>query len=193
MIRLRWLTSPSTLRARIFWSLVPIFLVLFGLVGIVNVREHLALAEEQFKKRGYEIATNLAYVGELGVLADDAELLEPSIRSVSRDPDVAFVFIYDASGRLVAKGGNTSEADPLSETSRARFGAERQAFSSGDAVRERIIEFYAPIFSEAVGTPDALLLGLGQDARSAETARSALGWVRVGLSLAPIRRQAAAV
>ncbi len=82
MTRLRWLTSPSTLRARIFRSLVPIFLALFALVGVANVQLHRSLAEEQFRKRGIDIATNLAYSSELGVLAEDSELLESSIRGV---------------------------------------------------------------------------------------------------------------
>ena len=55
----RWLTSPTTFRARIFWSLAPIFLVLFALVAIANVQLHRSLAEGQFRQRGVEIATNL--------------------------------------------------------------------------------------------------------------------------------------
>ena len=146
----RWITSPSTFRARIFWSLTPIFLVLLALVGGANMQLHRNLAEEQFRKRGVDIASNLAYSSELGVLAENSGLLETSIRSVVGDPDVAYILVYDAAGKLLAEGGDADRTGQPAEADRERLAEEGRAFSSGAIVRRRFLEFYAPIVSADV-------------------------------------------
>jgi hypothetical protein len=50
----------KTFRARVFWSFIPIILVLFGLVTAVTVRQQTTLIEEEFLKRGREMAMSLA-------------------------------------------------------------------------------------------------------------------------------------
>jgi signal transduction histidine kinase/DNA-binding response OmpR family regulator len=189
--RLRWFTNPANLRTRIFWTLAPIFLLLFALVGIANVHQHRSLAEEQFGKRGAEIATNLAYISELGVLAEDEELLELPIRSVIRDPDISFVSIYDVHGKRVAERDNGIEAPLLTDQGKARLLGARVPFSPGDIVSGQSIEFFAPIFSESVGTPDEMLLGFAQEPEAAAQGPEVVGYVRVGVSLAPIERNTA--
>ena len=192
--RLGWLTSRSSLGARIFWYLAPIFLVLFALVGVANVQLQRNLAEEQFRKRGVEIATNLAYSSELGVLAASDELLESSLRSVVGDPDVAFILVYDAAGTLLAEGGLRGEdrraPAALPDAERARLEAEGRAFWS-EVATGHFVEFYAPILSEAASSPDELLLGLAPGPGAEEDAT--VGFVRVGLSLAAVERNTAAL
>src|SRR5262245_32261888 len=100
-----WAKGLSTFRARIFWSVIPIVLVLFALVGAINLRQHRWLVEEQFMKRGQVTASNLAYSSQLGVFAEDKQLLASSIRGVVGDPDVAYVYVYGETGKVLAKGG----------------------------------------------------------------------------------------
>ena len=54
MIRLIWSKGVSTFWARIFWSIIPIILTLFIVLGVINIREHKKLAHDQFMKRGHE-------------------------------------------------------------------------------------------------------------------------------------------
>src|SRR5688572_25203453 len=69
MMGFRGAKGLSTFRARSFWSVIPIILVLFALVGVINLREHKQLVEGQFMKRGHVTANNLAYSSQLGVFA----------------------------------------------------------------------------------------------------------------------------
>src|SRR5512137_2983588 len=80
-----------TFRARIFWSVVPIVLALLIFHGVMDLREHRRLFTDDFMRRGRAMAGNLAYSGELGVFAEDRQLLESSMRGVAGDPDVAYV------------------------------------------------------------------------------------------------------
>jgi uncharacterized membrane protein affecting hemolysin expression len=121
MIRFSWTKGLSTFRARIFWSVIPIILILFALVAAFNLRQHTRLVEEQFRKRGQVVASNLAYSSQLGVFAEDKQLLASSIRGVVGDPDVAYVYIYGEDGKILAKGGRqVSELMGLRKPSSSR-------------------------------------------------------------------------
>jgi hypothetical protein len=105
-----WLKYVSTLRARIFWSVIPIVLSLFLLLGGISLWWQKGLAEEEFMKRGQAMAASLAHSSELGVLAEDGRLLDSAMRGVVGDPDVAYVFIYRKDGKILIKGGTQVSA-----------------------------------------------------------------------------------
>ncbi len=165
-----WLKAFSTFRARIFWSVIPIVLSLFLLLGGISLWWQKGLAEVEFKKRGQALAANLAHSSELGVLAEDGRLLDSAMRGVVGDPDVAYVFIYREDGKILIKGGTQVSAF----TGRS---AEEKA--------RRFVEFSAPILSEPVKTAEELLIGpLGQGPGQAQAGRQrTIGTVRIGLSL----------
>jgi len=154
-----WLKQPSTFRARIFWSVIPIIVLLVVIHGIMMVWEHRRLVTEEFIKRGQAMTRNLAQSSELAVFAEDEKLLESSIRGVAGDPDVAYVSIYGEDGRLLARGGRgiSGSAESflqLSAQEKARFVPGIQASSKRLAdERGEFIEFFAPIFSQGGGTP----------------------------------------
>ena len=165
-----WLKEFSTFRARIFWSVIPIVLSLFLLLGGISLWWQKGLAEEEFMKRGQAMAENLAHSSELGVLAEDGRLLDSAMRGVVGDPDVAYVFIYREDGKILIKGGTQVSAF----TGR-----------SSEEKARRFVEFSAPILSEPVKTPEELLIGpLGMGPGQAHAGRQrTIGTVRIGLSL----------
>ena len=71
--------GPKTFRWRVFWSLIPIFLLLFGVVAVISSQQHQQLIEEEFVKRGKEMVTSLAKRAELGALAESDSLLEAAM------------------------------------------------------------------------------------------------------------------
>jgi signal transduction histidine kinase/HAMP domain-containing protein len=189
--RRAWLPRPSTLGGRIFWSVMPIILVLWVVVGVWNIYDHRQLATTEFLKRGQAMAGNLAYSSELGVFTEDQQLLEASLRGVTGDPDVAYVAIYGEDGRMLTRGGDDElrvegVSDALVENEQARLAQERHPFSKrvvgpgGD-----FIEFLAPILSEQARMPDELLIGsLGDTRGQGEGSdQRMIGAVRLGLSL----------
>jgi signal transduction histidine kinase/CheY-like chemotaxis protein/HAMP domain-containing protein len=191
MIGLRWTKGLSTFRARIFWSVIPIIFVLFVLVGAINLRQHKGLVEEQFNKRGQVVASNLAYSSQLGVFAEDKQLLASSIRGVVGDPDVAYVYIYGEDGKILAKGGRqVSElvelGEELAAEEKAHLSPEREPLSKSVTVAgQRFVEFFAPILSEEGKMPDELLIGpLTKGPDQVQLGRQRIiGTVRLGLSL----------
>src|SRR5206468_6241674 len=150
----RWF-SFATFRARIFWSVVPIVLALLMFHGVMDLREHRRLFTEGFMRRGQSMAGNLAHSGELGVFAEDRQLLESSMRGVVGDPDIAYVVIYGEDGKILAeRGGQDSPERPqtaeLSAEEKARLLIERRALSrTVETPRGHLVEFVAPILTEA--------------------------------------------
>jgi signal transduction histidine kinase/CheY-like chemotaxis protein/HAMP domain-containing protein len=191
MMGFSWTKGPSTFRARIFWSVIPIIFVLFVLVGAINLRQHKRLVEEQFGKRGQVVASNLAYSSQLGVFAEDKQLLASSIRGVVGDPDVAYVYIYGEDGKILAKGGRqVSEIMELDEElaaeEKAHLSPDREPFSKSVTVAgKRFVEVFAPILSEEGKTPDEILIGpLTKGPDQVQLGRQRMiGTVRLGLSL----------
>jgi signal transduction histidine kinase/CheY-like chemotaxis protein len=195
-----WLTPPSTFRARIFWSLIPIILSLFILLGIIDLYQNKRMAEDEFLKRGRAMAVNLAYSGELGVFAEDKQLLESSVRSIIGDADVAYVFIHGDQWKILANGGRLMRnlKDLRSELSAhdIELISGLQPFSKSAAVGgQQFVEFFAPILSQAVGFPEDLLLGsprVDQIASSQGRTR-VIGAVRLGLSFDTVNDHMAAL
>ena len=183
--------GPKTFRARVFWSFIPIILVLFGLVAVFTVQRQTRLIEEEFLKRGREMATSLAHASELGALAEDEQLLEFPLRGVASQADVSYVLIYSEAGEVVARGGAQVEAATLDLS-----GSEGERLCESREVITRDVtaggkqwkEFIAPIVSEAVSTPDEELLGTLVERR-----KGVVGLVRIGFSLDALKANVVAL
>ena len=91
--------------ARIFWSVIPAFVLFVVIQGWLNVREQPRLVTAEFVKRGEAIVSHLASSTELGVFAEDTQLLASAIRGVAKDSDVAYVLIRGEEGKRLAEGG----------------------------------------------------------------------------------------
>lgn len=185
LLRKTFARDHTTLGGRIFWSVIPIVFLLWATVGAISIYKHHDLLSQEFMKRAEAMAQNLAYSSELGVFAEDAQLLEASLRGVFRDPDFGYVMIYGDHGKLLAakskSGGPTLQSSgKMSEDQWQRLenatnptGMERRDFA-GD-----YIEILAPIVSEERRTSDELLIGSLTPAPEVKT----IGAVRLGLSL----------
>lgn len=184
-----WLKGPSTLRARIYWSILPFVLVLWLIHGVLDLRAHMQLVEGEFIKRGQTMSSNLAQGIELGVFAEDTQLLEASVRGVVGDPDVAYVVIYAEDGKILTRGGRqagevTELGWQFSQQEMARLSPSGEPFSERVANGgKRFIEFVSPVLSEEMKTADDLLIGFtdgtGDQARPRQRT---IGVVKLGLS-----------
>jgi signal transduction histidine kinase len=192
MMRTR-LRGFSTFRARIFWSIIPIVVALLIFHGIMDLREHRRLFTDEFMRRGQAMAGNLAYSGELGVFAEDRQLLESSMRGVTGDPDVAYVVVYAEDGKVLAAGPGQDGAlpvrnGPLSDQERQRLLQERRPLvKTMEGPGGHLVEFLAPIMTEAAKSPDELVLGSTGPGPAVE--KRAIGVVRLGLSLRSIEQR----
>ena len=163
--------------ARIFWSVVPAFVLFLVIQGWVNVREQRRLVTAEFVKRGEAIVAHVASSSELAVFAEDAQLLGSSIRGAAKDPDVAYVLIRGEDGKRLADGGRQATALTTADPGRVERPRSRTVTRGG----EQMVEFLAPIVSDARKTADEFLIERTSATPSA-TARI-IGDVTVGLSL----------
>jgi len=163
--------------ARIFWSVIPAFVLFVVIQGWLNVREQRRLVTAEFVKRGEAIVSHLASSTELGVFAEDTQLLASAIRGVAKDSDVAYVLIRGEEGKRLAEGGRQVAAiGEIAGTARVDRAESRTVKRAG----EQIVEFVAPIVSDAKKTADEFLIE--QAVSQSATART-IGDVTVGLSL----------
>jgi signal transduction histidine kinase len=170
---------------RIFWYVVPAFVLFVVVQGWVTVREQRRLVTAEFMKRGEAIVTHLASSSELAVFAEDTQGLASSIRSVTRNPDVAYVVIHGDHGLRLAEGGRqvaaVTQASTMSPVDRLQ---SRRVERGG----ERMLEFVAPIASDAKKTAEELLI---PSALRPGATTPIIGNVVVGLSLEGVDRHVA--
>lgn len=187
----------SSFRSRIFWSLVPIFCVLFVLLGLVDLYQQRQLAEEEITKRARAMAENLAYSSRLAVLTEDRLLLEAALQSVTGAADFAYVWIYGErltpmvqAGEKISSG--VIDAD-LKEDHRNRLGQNAEVLFSIFAVgKERYVEYIAPIASTQSSLPYELQIATAdRKFIEGQTLSRTIGAVRLGLSLERVDGQLA--
>ena len=190
-----------TFRARVFWSLIPIILLLVILLGVIDFQQQRQLAEEEFTKRGDAMAANLANGSKLAVFTEDSQLLESSMRSVIGDADFAYVMIYGEEWKILAsaerEGTNVKRlVSELSDEQKDQILRQRQAsFKSIKGKKGRYIEFLVPILSKETNTSYRLQIGPIErgPGDTEQVQQETIGTVRLGLSLKGVDSHIAAL
>jgi len=188
----------TSFRARIFWSLVPIFFALFVLLGVVDLYQQGQLAEEEVAKRAQSMAENLAYSSRLAVLTEDKSLLNAALQSVTGVADFAYVSIYgerwtpliNAKRKQIESGLIESE---LTEEYRNKLSQSTESLiKTYTRGTERYVEFMAPITSIQSSLPYELQIASG-DQTIAESTKEpqTIGAVRLALSMTRVDAQRA--
>lgn len=179
-------------RTKVLLSIIPMILALCILFGGMSLYQHNRLLHREFAKQGKALAVNLAASGELGVFSEDERFLNASLRGVTGEEDVAYVFIYnDAGKRLIGGGRALSQPGPalindtLSDEIRARILTTRQPVDRTlkGVGTGSFLEFYAPILSTEVRLIEEQFFGMpGLAQGPGEDRIRVIGIARVGLS-----------
>ncbi|GEM_PF-516160 len=187
------LIRMTKFRTKVLWSIIPMILALCVLFGGMSLYQHNRLLHREFVKHGKALASNLAASGELGVFSEDERFLSASLRGITGEEDVAYVFIYnDAGTRLIGGGraltqpGPALTTDTLSDEIRTQILATRQPVSRTlkGVGGESFLEFYAPILSAEVRLIEEQFFGMpGPDRGPGENRTRIIGIARVGLSM----------
>ena len=180
-------------RTKVLLSIMPMILALCVLFGGMSLYQHNRLLHREFVKQGKALASNLAASGELGVFSEDERFLNASLRGITGEEDVAYVFIYnDAGKRLIGGGraltqpGSALTTEPLSDDIRTRILATHQPVSRTlkGTGSESFLEFYAPILSAEVRLIEEQFFGMPRSDRGlGENRTRVIGIARVGLSM----------
>jgi signal transduction histidine kinase len=183
-------------RARIFWSLIPIFCVLFVVLGLVDLYQQRQLAEEEVSKRAQTMAENLAYSSRLAVLTEDKWLLEAALQSVTGSADFSYVWIYGerwtplvhADAKNIPPNVIDSE---VSEDDRNKLRQNGETlFTSFARGKEKFVEYIAPIALSEPSLPYELQIETGErKTEDSQMQQRTIGAVRLGLSMARVDAQ----
>jgi signal transduction histidine kinase len=183
-----------TFRARVFWSLVPIFCVLLVFISLVDFYEQKRLAEDELRSRARSMAENLAYSVRLGVLTEDKWLLEAALQSVTGAADFGYVWIYGEKrapliqffGKLIDTKNTDAQLGEDQKTLIYRDGGtSSRSVSTGN---QSYVEHIVPIVSVQAAGPYELQIQAnnpsGLDA--GDKRQQVIGAVRLGLSLSRV-------
>ncbi len=178
-------------RARVFWSLIPIFFILLVLIGFVDLYQQKHLAEDEIKKRAKSMAENLAYSSRLAVLTEDKWLLAAALQSVTGAADFAYVWIYGEKwSPLIHAAGQSVDLRQLTPTMETK--QKERLINRGESWMNGIsggntnyVEYTAPIVSSQSNLPHELQIESVQPSPSArgQERQKIIGAVRLGLSM----------
>jgi signal transduction histidine kinase/DNA-binding response OmpR family regulator/HPt (histidine-containing phosphotransfer) domain-containing protein len=157
-------------------------------VGSYVMRQSMTHDFEQLIRHGRSMAAMAAYNSEYGIYTEDQDSLLQIVESLAADPDVAYVRVTDASGRVLAEKVLGPRVQVPAELHRS--GAEEpdgvlaeEFFDAGTG--EEYIDFLAPVASVADGDNDDLLSGIDAPAEEGRV----VGHVQVGISQRTLRQQ----
>jgi signal transduction histidine kinase len=181
----------TTFRRRIFWSLIPNFCALFGLLGVVDLYQQKRVAEEEISARAKSMAENLAHSSRLAVLTEDKWLLDATLQSVTGAADFAYVWIYGEKWKpLVHAPGRLTHIErlkpELDDNQKARISQKAgNVFNSVTAGNESYFEYIVPITSTQSTVPYELQIeSRGENRLDVSQIRErTIGAVRLGLSM----------
>ncbi len=179
-------------RTKVLLSIIPMILGLCILFGGMSLYQHNRLLHREFVKQGKALASNLAASSELGVFSEDERILNGSLRGMTGEEDVAYVFIYSDTGKRLIGGGRAlaqpdlaTTIEVLSDEIRTQILTTRQSVDrTFKNIRgESFLEFYAPILSDEVRLVEEQLFGIPGFARSpGEDRTRVIGVAKIGLS-----------
>ncbi|MEX2213906.1 MAG: response regulator [Phycisphaeraceae bacterium] len=186
---LRIFKPPSTFLARIFWSIIPTFLILFMVIGVISLRQQSQVAREGFIKRGQTMALSIARNAELAVFTESDVMLAGAARNATSDPEVAYVHLYREDGNCLVQGGAKAEIaggmKPLkvSDEDRRQLTVQREPVIFEEAGDNQFIEFIVPVLAKIEQPPDDLIAGpLNRPAGGTATGERVIGFIRLGMT-----------
>ena len=199
MIRTWNMAWVSSLRARIFWWLIPIICVLFILLGLADLDQQKRIAHEEIRARAKSMAENLAYSSRLAVFTEDRWLLEAALQGITGSADFAYVWIYgenfrplihSAGRRVDLKHFNPALDNNLRDHLSRQGEPQIYSLSSGT---EKYLEYVVPITTVQSTVPYEQQIESRNltETEASKTRERTIGAVRLGLSLSRIDAQIA--
>ncbi len=171
---------PARFRAKVIGSLLAVTVVSALAGSGMYVIRHRRLVASDFSDRGRFLASGLADRAVLGLLSGNTELLDAPLRDVLSQRDVAYAALYDETGteliRRVRKG--TCRPRELSQDVLDKVRSESVMEVAGGDCHD----FLLAVVSSG---RDGEMLAFGGTGPSKP---KLLGWVRVGISSASLRR-----
>ena len=161
-----------------------LFIVMGAILGAILMTSLKRPFEDQLKKRGLAVATNIASVSVFSVSTEDNSMLVPMIRRVARESDIAYVIVLNNEGKVIVhtdeKEIGKTLTDPLTEQA---LRVNKPTMFPYVRNSENFYDVVAPSTLKLSQN-----LSLGEEEEASEKG-SKVGVVRLGLSLKNIEKE----
>jgi methyl-accepting chemotaxis protein len=178
----RYRNRHTTLAAK--FNALTIGLILLAAAGVFlrQTAHERAAAGDALREHGISLAQMLAQASEYGIYTQDEAALQPLVAGPFVDPSVAYVAVLAADQRLLcARTGALTPRPPPLGGNGIPPGTREVSVTELEVDGIPCMEIVVPV---RPGAPGALVLGEGS---ASGEAPAPLGYVRLGLSLQPLR------
>jgi len=163
------------IRMSLRWKLSLLITALVGLavvlVGVFLLRQQQQSLTAEMTKRGLTIAKNLAASAKAPLITNDELTLLVMVKDAMRDPDVAYVIVADADGKVLAQSDASPIEGPINRPADLLAPRDDVLVQTYRTAGRRIIDFSVPLVYSQVPV-GALYLGFSQRAIDAALARA---------------------
>ena len=150
-------------------SLVVLAVVLVGLFLLRQQQQQSLTAE--MTKRGLTIASNLAASAKAPLITNDELTLLVMVKDAMKDPDVAYVIVADADGKVLAQSDPSPIEGPINRPADLQALKDDLLIQTYRTAGRRIIDFAVPLVYSQVPV-GGLYLGFSQRAMDAALDRA---------------------
>lgn len=161
-LSLRWKLSL------LITTLVVIAVVVVGVLLLYRQQQSLTA---EMTKRGLTIAQNLAASAKAPLITNDELTLLVLAKDAMRDPDVAYVIVADADGKVLAQSDPSPIEGPINRPTDLKLLKDDILVQTYRTAGRRIIDFAVPLVYSQVPV-GGLYLGFSQRSIDAALARS---------------------
>jgi two-component system NtrC family sensor kinase len=125
--RLRWLRVPETLSIKLNILLLGTMIVIFALLGYLNVRLHRQHLEQNTLLSAERISDVIKHGTTDYMLRNDREGLYRSIRTMAAEPGIEKIRIFDQEGRITYTTAVAEQNHVVDKTAEACYGCHVQS------------------------------------------------------------------
>jgi two-component system, NtrC family, sensor kinase len=125
--RSRWLRLTLTLSAKLNILLLGAMIVIFALLGYLNVRLHRQHLEQNTLLSAERVSDVIKHSTTEYMLRNDQEGLYHSIRTMAAEPGVEKIRIFDQEGRITYTTDSVEENHVVDKTAEACYGCHAQS------------------------------------------------------------------
>ena len=123
----RWFPVTQTLSVKLNVLLLGAMIIIFGLLGLVNVRLHRQHLEENTLLTAERISNVIKHGTTEYMLQNDREGLYRSIRTIAAEPGIEKIRIFDQDGRISYTTSAAEQNHVVDKTGEACYGCHAQS------------------------------------------------------------------
>lgn len=162
-------------RLKLTLSIGLVLLVVLSLYLLFFIQQLTRTLDEGLIEQGENLARDLGFAAELGVLAGDPTFVDASITGIAEEEEIVFAAVYNKDGNLIASRGALDNGGVLPEEVVEELGGSKEVVKRDVFLQEtKHYEFFAPVVIRTTG-----ISGVGE----------VIGFTQVVVSLEGIREK----